>query len=160
MKLSITCFILLIFNISALPKLPLLVGHPPVASRLGDVSSVFFSAQIGEVCVCTIRGRDGMEIKFFLDLSKNHKSVKAKSYEQLLKSAQKILEEALPAENLEGAEMVGSIKALRGEVDEDIWIFQYIVKDFTPAGGAGYFPTVLLALRPDGTFLGRTERNK
>lgn len=140
-----------------LPELPPLIEHPPVAHRLGVLRELATSAAKEEVYVCVIRTKDHNEKRFYLDFSKNRGGEQIREFDELLEEAGKVLKGALPPSNLEGSELVGFTRVIGPTRNKDVWLFQYIVKDFTPAGGAGYYPTVVVALSSNGKFLGRVD---
>lgn len=146
---------------SALPDLPLLTEHPPVAYRLGDLNEKVLSALKEETYHCTIRDERGGSVKFYLNFSKRpvlKRKVAPLKITLMIEKARQILESALPASNLEGAELVDFTRILETKNSGGVWIFQYIVKDYSPSGGLGFFPTVLIGLNSNGEYLGRITK--
>jgi len=163
MKIFLLSNFFLVLLASALPELPSLIEHPPVAYRLGDLNEKILTALKKETYHCTIRDDKGGVVKFYLDYSKRPvipNKVAPLEMTLMIKRSRDILEKALPASNLKGAELVDFTRILGNQKSGGVWIFQYIVKDFTPAGGLGYFPTVIIGLNSKGEYLGRFDKVK
>lgn len=160
MKIIALSFFLAI-PLIGLPDLPLLTDHPPLAFRLGDMRDKIFKAsnENVEIYHSTIRDNEGRKIKCFLDFTGARKEKAGKEFSVLfaLSKANEILKENLPKENLTDFEMVDFTRVIKQGNVSDIYVFQFIVKDFTPSGGLGYYPTIIVAIDSSGQHLGRFE---
>lgn len=151
-------FTLVISTCLGLPTLPLLTDHPPLVYRLGDLSEKIERALKSEVHHSTIRNSKGDSIKCYLNFSKvsiDPKGGKLLKLPELIKTSFEILKHNLPEENLKGAELVDFTRVISQQDGKGVWVFQYIVKDFTPSGGLGFYPTVIVGLNVQGEHLGR-----